>query len=118
MGRIRFTRLTERHDMNQKTISLFAGLAAFLVVGVLVFALKHYTEPAPLNASRSGERAAARKEVREAAQKTLNTAEVTDAAKGNVRLKIERAMELTIDEYAKNPAGARSNRSARANKAY
>ena len=103
--------------MNQKACTLLAGLGAFLVVGLLVVAMKYYTAPAPLNASRSAERAAARKEVREAAQKTLSNAEVTDVAKGTVRLKIERAMELTVDEYGKNALGARTNLVARANKA-
>ena len=103
--------------MNQKLATLLAGLGAFLVVAALVFAMKHYTAPVPLNATRAAERAAALKEVRETAQKTLTTAEVTDAAKGNVRLKIDRAMELTVEEYADNPAGARTNLIARANKA-
>jgi hypothetical protein len=103
--------------MNHKTVTFLAGLGAFLVVALLVFAMKHYTAPAPLNASRAAERAAALKETRETAQKTLTTAEVTDASKGNVRLKIERAMELTVEEYVKNPAGARTNLIARANKA-
>ncbi len=103
--------------MNPKFVTCLAGLGAFLVVGVLIFAMKHYTAPAPLNAARAAERAAARKEVAETARKTLTTAEVTDVVKGNVRLKIERAMELTVEEYAKNPAGARTNLIARANKA-
>ena len=103
--------------MNPKAVTCLAGLGAFLVVGLLVVAMKHYIAPVPLNASRSAERAAARKEVREAAQKTLSTAEVTDVAKGNVRLKVERAMELTVEEYTKNAAGARTNLIARANKA-
>ncbi len=103
--------------MNHKTVTFLAGLGAFLVVALLIFAMKHYTAPVPLNASRAAERAAALKEIREAGQKTLTTAEVTDVAKGNVRLKIDRAMELTVEEYAKNPAGARTNLLARANKA-
>lgn len=103
--------------MNQKACTFLAGAGAFLVVALLVVAMKHYTAPAPLNASRSAERAAARKEVREAAEKTLSNAEVTDVLKGNVRLKIDRAMEITVEEYGKNPIGARTNLVARANKA-
>jgi len=59
--------------MQQKLSTLLAGLAAFLVVVALVLAMQHYTAPAPLNASRAAERAAALKEVRETAQKTLTT---------------------------------------------
>ncbi|MEY2409410.1 MAG: hypothetical protein QOF48_2080 [Verrucomicrobiota bacterium] len=103
--------------MNHKAVTFLAGLGAFLVVALLIFAMKHYIAPAPLSASRSAERAAALKEIRESSQKLLATAEVTDAAKGNVRLKIERAMELTIQEYGKDPSGARTNLVARANKA-
>ena len=36
--------------MNPKFVTCLAGLGAFLVVGVLIFAMKHYTAPAPLNA--------------------------------------------------------------------
>ena len=84
--------------MNQKVCTLLAGVGAFLVVGLLVVAMKYYTAPAPLNASRSAERAAARKEVREAAEKTLSNAEVTDVLKGNVRLKIDRFLSTSLPD--------------------
>ena len=48
--------------------------------------------------------------------RALNSYEVIDAGKGLVRLKIDRAVELTIEEY-KNPAAARTNLIARAEKA-
>ena len=102
--------------MNNKFATFLAGLGAFFIVVLLVFAMKHYTRPAPLNQARAAERSAALKEVREAATKTLNTAEVTDATKGTVRLKIDAAMELTLKEL-QNPAAFRSNLVARANKA-
>jgi hypothetical protein len=85
------------------------------VVG-LVQAMKHYTAPPPLNQARSLERAAALKEARENAHKALSQPEVTDAAKGFFRVRIEKAMEQTVAEYAKDPAGARTNLIARANK--
>jgi hypothetical protein len=46
----------------------------------------------------------------------LGTYEVLDKTKGFVRLPIDRAMELTVEEY-KNPAAARTNLVARADKA-
>ena len=100
----------------QKTASFIGILGAFLVVGVLVYAMKQYTRPAPLNQARITERKQALSEIRADAAKGLSTYEVTDAGKGIVRLKIERAMELTIDEY-KNPAAARAGLAGRAEKA-
>jgi hypothetical protein len=100
----------------QKTASFVGILGAFLVVGVLVYAMKHYTQPAPLNQVRIEERKKALSEIRGEEAKGLNTYEVTDAGKGLVRLKIDRAMELTIEDY-KNPAAARSGLIARAEKA-
>ena len=100
----------------QKTASFVGILGAFLVVGVLVYAMKHYTQPAPLNQARIEERKKALSEIHGEEAKGLNTYEVTDAGKGLVRLKIDRAMELTIEDY-KNPAAARSGLIARAEKA-
>lgn len=102
--------------MNHKIATFCAGLGAFLVVALLVFAMKYYTRTAPLNQARAAERSAALKEVREASAKALNTSEVTDTTKGTVRLKIDSAMELTVKEL-QNPALFRSNLVARANKA-
>lgn len=101
---------------SQKTASFIGILGAFLVVGILVCAMKYYTRPAPLNQARVEERKKALAELREADAKGLTSYEVIDAGKGTVRLKIDRAMELTIDEY-KNPAAARTNLIARAEKA-
>ena len=102
--------------MNHKAVSVLATLAAFLVVGVLIFAMKRFTAPAPLNQARAVERATALKEVRETSQKALNNTDVTDAGKGFFRLRVERAMELTVDEYSKDAAAAHTNLVARANK--
>jgi hypothetical protein len=101
--------------MNHKLATFFAGLGAFLVVALLVLAMKHYTRPAPLNAGRAEERKKALAEVHEAGVKTLNTAEVVDPAKGFIRVKIETAMDLTVKEY-QNPSSFRTNLVARAEK--
>lgn len=102
--------------MNPKPLPLLAGLAGLLVVVALVQAMKHYTAPPPLNQARAAERHAALKEVRESSQASLSSPAVTDAAKGFFRVRIEQAMDQTVAEYAKDPAGARTNLITRANK--
>ena len=101
--------------MNHKIATFLAGLGAFLVVALLIVAMKHYTQPTPLNAARAVERKKALAEVREAGAKTLNTAEVIDPGKGFIRVKIDTAMQITLKEY-ENPASFRTNLVARANK--
>ena len=100
----------------QKTASFVGVLGAFLVVGVLVYAMKQYTRPAPLNTARIEERKKALAEIRAESEKGLSTYEVTDAGKGIVRLRIDHAMELTLQAY-KNPVAARADLTARADKA-
>jgi hypothetical protein len=102
--------------MNNKIVTFFAVLGAFLVVALLVGLMKYYTRPAPLNQARVEERKKVLAEFRAEDERGLNTYEVIDAGKGLVRLKIDRAMELTFEEY-KNPAAARTNLLARAEKA-
>ena len=104
------------NGISQKTVSFLGILGAFLIVLVLVSAMKYYTRPAPLNQARIDERKKALAELHAESAKGLNTYEVTDAGKGIVRLKIERAMELTQEAY-KNPAAARADLIARAEKA-
>ena len=99
-----------------KTLSFFGILGAFLVVAALVYAMKYYTRPAPLNQTRVEERKKALAEIQAEDARALNSYEVIDAGKGLVRLKIDRAVELTIEDY-KNPAAARTNLIARAEKA-
>jgi hypothetical protein len=101
---------------SQKTASLVGILGALLVIGVLVYAMKYYTRPAPLNQARVDERKKALAEIRDADAKGLTSYEMLDAGKGIVRLKIDRAMALTLEDY-KNPAAARTNLIARADKA-
>lgn len=101
--------------MNQKAVSFLSILGAFLVVALLIFAMKHYTRPAPLNATRAEERKKALAEIRGAEAKALHTVEVVDAGKGFIRVKIETAMDLTLKEY-QNPAAFHAELTARANK--
>ena len=93
-----------------------ASLGAFLIVVLLVWAMRHYTRPAPLNANRAAERAKALAELRAAEAETLHTTAWLDQGKGVVRLRIEDAMTLVEREW-QNPAAARSNLIVRLEKA-
>ena len=103
-------------SFGQKILSLVGVLGAFLVVLLLLVVMKN-SAPAPaLNEARAKERKAALAEIREANTKALNNYEVIDPSKKTVRLTVERAMELTIEEY-RNPVAARTDLMARAAKA-
>jgi len=102
---------------DQKVFSFLGILAAFLIVAALVGVMRSYNRPPALDQSRVAQRRAALAEIRDANAKGLNNYDWQDQGKGIVRLKIERAMELTLDEY-KNPLAARSNLMARAEKAF
>jgi hypothetical protein len=93
-----------------------AVLGSFLIVIVLVWAMFRYTHPAPISQNRVGERKKALAEIRNTEAESLNTYGWVDQSKGIVRLPISRAMELILQEY-QNPAAARSNLVARAEKA-
>jgi uncharacterized protein YdaU (DUF1376 family) len=94
-----------------------ATLGTFLIVGLLVWAMQHYTRPAPLNANRAAERAQALAELRAAEAESLHTTAWLDQGKGIVRLRIEDAMKLALDEWGRDPAAARSDLIARVEKA-
>ena len=85
-----------------------AILGSFLIVAVLVWAMRHYTQPAPLGAQRAAERARALAELRAAEAEALNTVGWIDQSKGLVRLRIEDAMAL-VERAWQNPPAARSN---------
>jgi len=91
-------------------------LGTFLLVAMLVLAMRHYTEPAPVGANRVEERYKFLREQRAADAKALNEYDWTDKEKGIVRLPVQRAMELTLQEW-QNPAAARSNLISRVDKA-
>ena len=94
-----------------------AILGAFLIVAALVWAMRHYTQPEPLNAGRAAERARALAELRASEADALRNAAWLDAGKGIVRLPIDVAMGMVVDGWGSNPAAARSNLIARVEKA-
>jgi hypothetical protein len=91
-------------------------LGTFLLMAGLVWLMRHYTQPAPLDADRTAERIKNLKEMRAANEEALNNYAWQDQAKGLVRLPVARAMDITLQEW-QNPAAARSNLIARMEKA-
>jgi len=85
-----------------------AILGSFLIVAALVWAMRHYTQPAPLGAERAAVRARALAELRAAEAEALHTVGWIDQSKGLVRLRIEDAMAL-VERAWQNPPAARSN---------
>jgi len=91
-------------------------LGTFLIVSLLVLALRHYAQPAPVGAGRVEERYKSLQDQRAADAKTANEYDWVDKDKGIVRLPVQRAVELTLQEW-QNPAAARSNLISRVDKA-
>ena len=92
-------------------------LGSFLIVALLVWAMRHYTQPPSLGAARAAERAKALAELRAAEAEALDTTGWVDPTKGIVRLRIEDAMKWVEQEWARNPTAARSNLISRVLKA-
>lgn len=91
-------------------------LGSFLVFAGLVWVMRHYTQPAPVNQTKVTERYKNLQELNAANADLLNNYAWQDQAKGFVRLPIARSIELTAQEW-KDPAAARSNLIARIEKA-
>ena len=94
-----------------------AVLGAFLIVGALVRAMIHYTQPAPLGEDRAAVRAKALADIRGAEAEALEHPGWVDQAKGVVRLPIDEAMKLVERDWGQDPAAARSNLISRVEKA-
>src|SRR5688572_1208384 len=91
-------------------------LGTFLLVALLVLAMRHYTRPAPVGANRVEERFKFLQDQRAADAKALTEYDWTDKEKGIVRLPVQRAVELTLQEW-QNAAAARANLISRVEKA-
>jgi hypothetical protein len=103
-------------DAARLTAYAIGILGTFLIVAMLVLAMRHYTQPAQVGANRVEERYKFLKDQRAADAKALNEYDWADKDKGIVRLPVQRAMELTLQEW-QNPAAARSNLISRVEKA-
>ncbi len=103
-------------ECKTKCAYCLALVGAFLIVGALVMAMRHYTWTEPPNANRAAERAAALKELRATETEALNSPAWIDPSKGLVRLPISEAIKLAEREW-QNPAAARADLIAREEKA-
>ena|SRR5687767_5042849 len=95
---------------------VIATLGAFLVIAALVWIMVRVTRPEAVGAARAAERQKALVQTRNDEAQALNHYDKQGAGGGFVRMKIDDAMKLTLKEY-QNPAAARSNLIARADKA-
>lgn len=109
--------------MSTETVRERAGLiyligivGAFLIVAALVWAMRYYNQPPGLNSKRIAERTQALAELRAAEAEAVSKVAWIDQSKGLVRLPVEQAMKLVLQEW-KNPAAGRSNLLARVAKA-
>ena len=91
-------------------------VGTFLIVALLVLAMRHYMQPAPVGVNRIEERHKFLQEQRAADAKAVTEYDWQDKDKGIVRLPVQRALELTLQEW-QNPAAARSNLISRVEKA-
>jgi hypothetical protein len=103
----------------ERTNRASAAAAGFLIVSV-IFAvlaagmkLQRGTE---IDADRGAARSKALADMRATEEKTLSTGAVIDAPRGIVRLPVDTAMQLAAQAW-KNPAAARADLTARAEKA-
>lgn len=95
---------------------VIAAVGAFLVIAVLVGIMVRVTRPEGVNQARGEERKKALVQTRNEETQVLNSHAAQGAGPGFVRIKIDDAMKLTLKEY-QNPAAARTNLTARADKA-
>jgi hypothetical protein len=107
--------------MNLERLNRGSGAAiGFLAVSVIFVALglgvKLSQSVPAVDADRGAERSKDLAEIRAAEDQALNSSAVIDAQRGIVRLPIDRAMQLSAEAW-KNPAAARSDLTARAEKA-
>ncbi len=92
-------------------------LGTFLILAGLAWAIHRYTQPAPLGEDRAAMRAKTLADLRAAEHEALAHPGWIDQKKGLVRLPVEEAMKMVVDEWGKDPAAGRSNLLARLEKA-
>jgi hypothetical protein len=112
---------TEDKECNQcgaRCAYIVAIIGAFLIVWFLVRLTRVYTTPAPLGEDRAAIRRNALKELRAQNEEILHNPNYVweNAAKGIVRMPIDRAMEVSLKLW-QDPAAGRSNLIARVEKA-
>jgi hypothetical protein len=99
--------MSNRSKGSSSFIYIIAVMGALMIMNYTVKKVRQFTEPAPLGADRAAERAAAMSELNAANQSSLTTYAWQNKPNEIVRLPIDRAMELTIQEW-ENPDEARA----------
>lgn len=97
--------------------NIVAVVGTFLIVGFLVCLMRHYTAVPSLAEDRAAERMKILADFKAANEPLIEKYDWQDKDKGIVRVPIERAKELVLQEW-QNPAAARSNLIERAEKAF
>ena len=98
-------------------LTVLGVAGSFLVMAWLVWLMRSYTKPPSLEAVRAGERYKIKAEFEAANAPPIGGYDWADKDKGFVRIPVERAKELILQEW-QNPAAGRSNLVARAAKAF
>jgi hypothetical protein len=104
-------------DKVQFTAYLVGVLGTLLIMFVLADYMRRATRPEPLTQTQVEQRRKNLAEVRTTSSNELHNVTWRDKAKGIAQIPIERALDLTLTEW-KNPAAARTNLIARAEKAF
>jgi hypothetical protein len=97
-------------------VYIIAVLGALLIVAVLVYEVRKYTQPAPLGQARAIERAEKLKELHGDEITGLSEVAWIDKDKGIVRLPISTAMDLVVRKW-QNPTAAKTDLVDRVEKA-
>ena len=92
-------------------------LGTFLIVALLVRLMQSYNQAPTISATRAAERMQILSEFKAANDPLLVKYDWQDQAKGFIRVPIQRAKELVLEEW-QDPAAARSNLMARAAKVF
>lgn len=92
-------------------------LGAFLIIAALVWATRHYTQPAPLGEDLAAKRAKALADMHAAETEALTTPAWVDQGKGIVRLPVDVAVTMVQEEWGRDPAAGRKDLIAREEKA-
>ena len=101
---------------NRGTAAALGFVLAGGLFAALAVAAKLSLAVPTVDADRGAARSKALAEIRTTEDKALSSAAILDAAHGTVRLPIDTAMQMTADA-CKNPAAARADLKARAEKA-
>lgn len=96
--------------------NVLVALGALLIVGLLVWAMKHYTTPPDLTAERAAERVKNLADLRAAEAAAVDSYAWINPDNGVVQLPVDRAVELTVAAW-QNPEAARADLLERVDKA-